>query len=94
MAVGDIIVARAASGDVFFQPALTVQIMITAVMGTTSMDVGIYSATAAASSKSNQSNTAYTGGRNTLSVKIGITNANYLYMYANSTSAYSGIQIN
>ena len=93
MAVGDIIVARAASGDVFFQPAASVEIMITAVMGTTSMDVGIYSLSAAASSKSNQSNTAYTGGRNTLSVKIGITNANYLYMYSNSGSAYSGIQI-
>lgn len=93
MAVGDIVNATQAGGGFHFQPAVGVSIMITAVIGSSTTVAAGLSSDSITNSQTYISNSTNNGNKNSLNVKIGITNSVYLYYYGNSNTGYTGIQI-
>lgn len=86
MAVGDIVGARSAI-PFTFQPAATVQVMLTAVSTSDPNWIAIEDSTSI-------NNMLYFGNGawgTTSNVKIGITNALWIHFYTNG--AYTGIQV-
>jgi hypothetical protein len=96
MAVGEVVNGIFTSIGVYhdFQPAATVQVIITSLHGAFSgtLNAGLYDGTT--HSGVNVSYTTYWTAA-PCNVKIGINNTNYLRIYTNSGSppSYSGIQI-
>lgn len=94
MAVGDVIADNGlgVAAYVYFQPAATIEIMITAGIGQGNYQYyGNTDGIATDSVTSIGKDGAYA---NNLNCKLGITNTHYLAMYSAAASAgYSGIQI-
>jgi hypothetical protein len=94
MAVGDIISSIFASGVVQnFQPAVGVEIIVTSGLGKQA-DVRFGLTDGVSDAWNVFAATTTTGARDSANIKIGITNTNYLYLLADSSSvAFTGIQI-
>ena len=76
-----------------FQPAAGIEIIVTAGIGR-SADVRFGLTDGVSISWSDYIANTSTGNRLAANIKIGITNTNYLYLFANSTDvAFTGIQI-
>ena len=94
MAVGDIISGIfGATVIASFQPSAGTEIMITSCLGrNTTVYFGIMNGVIEGFTDYDESTSI--GGRNAANIKIGITNTNYLRIYANSVGAsFSGIQL-
>ena len=93
MAVGDIISETYPAVTLsYFVPAAGVEIIVTSGIGrTTSVYFGITDGVQIA--YTNSDDDATSGARYSLNIKLGITNTNYLLLYANSTGVgFTGIQ--
>ena len=97
MAVGDVIsgIFTAVLTWSNFQPSSGVEIILTAISGNGTIYFGLYNGTNDSYSYSDSSLSSAAGMLygNNKNIKIGITNTNYLRIYASGTvPSYTGIQ--
>ena len=93
MAVGDVVsdVFNTINTELYFQPAVGVEVMILAIVGSSAnFKAGLYDG--ANSAKMVMDVNVTSGNKNNGNLKLGITNTHYFNIFFNSQGGYSGIQ--